>query len=130
MLPTTIKMNGDNGTSVLVFSNPTRDGNRIVYTAPSPQGDFEGRPTLEFSSNVSKGNVVGTLVKVTFPYWDSTAGKYDGFITHSTTIKRLSRHNLVTVRHAVSRLALLDWLDGSDVDITDAVLVALSENNL
>lgn len=72
----------------VVFGNATRNGNSVVYTAPSPQGDLEGRPSCRVSHERTRSGITKSLVQFIFPNYDSELNKYVGFDSVNLTLNR------------------------------------------
>jgi len=81
-LPTTFT------TDIGDFANPVEDGASVVYYADSPQGDLLGRPSLTFTSEVTKAGIARTLMSIKMPVYNAALGKYDGFIKHDEVLNR------------------------------------------
>lgn len=87
-LPATITLNVGSPAADVVYSDPRRVGNAIVYTAPSPQGDLAGALSLRFSSERTKGGIERTLVQFVTPLYNSTDKVYVGTRTTDLVVKR------------------------------------------
>jgi hypothetical protein len=73
-LPTTITAGS------VVFDNVSNiSGSSVIYYAPSPQGDLEGRPTLRVSHESTKAGIRRSLISLQKPIYNGTLGKYTGF---------------------------------------------------
>ena len=80
-LPDSITLN--DGTVNEVYSNKVRNGNVVVYYAPSPQGDLAGRPYLTVSQETTKAGIAKATVALTRPVLNTVTGKYDSFLKNS-----------------------------------------------
>lgn len=80
-LPDSLTLN--DGTVNEVYSNKVRNGNQVVYFAPSPQGDIAGRPTLTISQEMTKAGIAKATVVLTRPVYDAVFSKYVGFLKNT-----------------------------------------------
>lgn len=126
MLPDVITINAVAGTPATVsFTSPVRVGNSVVYSAVSPQGDLEGRPTLTISKDSTKNGIIGTNYKFVKPYWDGE--KYDGYITVGVTVKRSQKHVIADVASLLG-IAMATDLDAGG-NVTRAQLITMLSDN-
>jgi len=77
-METTLTVN--NGISDVVFTHMRTDDNRVVWTAPSPQGDFDGLLRLDRKAVKTKGGILTRTYAFTVPVYNADMGKYTGFI--------------------------------------------------
>lgn len=107
MLPDTITTTTGVGNDSTVYSLAKRNGNEVVYVAPSPQGDLLGSPELRFASQITKGGVARTLVQFKTPIYDATLGKYTGFLTTDLVVKRPTVADIADVEIELEKISEL-----------------------
>jgi hypothetical protein len=122
-LPATVTINCGSPAADVVFGNPRRQGNGILYTAPSPQDDLAGQLTLLVSTETTKAGIERTLRKIVEPVYDSATSSYPDRIETTTVLarKRTADHGVNGVGRAQEMMSKL--LD--DTNVNAAVLLAI-----
>lgn len=123
-LATSYTLNIGSPAADVVFDNQVKLAGAVVYTASSPQGDLEGRPSLTVTGVTRKNGLVSHLVNFKFPQWNSTLNKYDGYITAQMTVTRQGNHNVAQVERALE--AIREFLNNS----AGAASVAIASGSL
>lgn len=75
----TLTLVKNDGTTELTFTKRVVDASGATHwDAEGAQGDLEGRLSLKRASKKTKAGIVGRNLKLVFPYYNSTSGKYEG----------------------------------------------------
>lgn len=111
-LPTSITLNIGSPAADVVFTQVSETGSKATYVAPSPQGDLQGRPTLEVSHQTTKAGIMRSMSKFTFPRYNATTLKYDGeYVSYNVT----SRPTTGAVQGAKNAIeACAEFLDATN----------------
>jgi hypothetical protein len=85
MLPDTLQYSDQTAdTSSTTYSLEKTVGNIKYYSAPSPQGDVAGRPTLVITQSKSQKGILNLTMKFVDPVYDATLASYP---RHRTEIR-------------------------------------------
>lgn len=87
-LPTTITLNVGSPAADVVYDDVIKSGSSVQYSAPSPQGDIQGRRVLRVSHETTKAGVVRSLVRIEYPIFDSDSGTYKGLGSVNVVLAR------------------------------------------
>lgn len=101
--PDTITLNIGSPAADVVFTNKQRGSTpkETIWFADSPDGDLAGRPDLRIAHEETRGGVVRSNIRIRFPQKDPVTGKYNRFISASTTVNRTATE-LITAADAAA----------------------------
>jgi hypothetical protein len=77
-MDTTLTLN--DGTTNVSFTHKHNKDNMVLYTSPSPQGDFDGVRRLERKAAKAKTGILTRTSNLLMPIYDADLQKYTGFI--------------------------------------------------
>lgn len=108
-LPSSITLNVGSPAADRIFTDVSAiNGNSVVFSAVSPQGDLLGRPTLKISHETSaKSGLVRSLASFIVPFWDVTQDKYDGYEKADFVLNRNQKHTLQSATDMVEMMSEL-----------------------
>jgi hypothetical protein len=88
-LPSSITLTGGDPEVDLVFTDVSQlSGSSLVYYAPSPQGDLDGRPTLKISHETTGSGVKRSALILETPVLNPVTLKYGEFKKTTLTTNR------------------------------------------
>lgn len=73
-METTLTLN--DGTANVLFTWKRTEDGAVLWTSPSPQGDFDGIRRHERKAVKTKGNILQRTSITTIPLYDAETGKY------------------------------------------------------
>jgi hypothetical protein len=104
-----------NGVSDIVFTHKRTDDNSVVWTAPSPQGDFDGLLRLDRKAVKTKGGILTRTFVFTTPVYNADAAKYTGFIQGRVSLSAPSTVPTTEVAKVAAMIVgVLDVTDNPD----------------
>lgn len=96
----------------LVFDNVSNiSGSSVVYYAPSPQGDLEGRPTLRVSHESTKAGIRRSLISMVKPIYSASLGKYTGFEKADFVLNRPESASVAGAETTIEQMAVVIGLE-------------------
>lgn len=105
----------NNGVSDVVFTHKKTDDNAVLWTAPSPQGDFDGLIRLDRKATKTKGGILTRSYTIQMPVYDAALGKYTGFIQMRGSLSAPSTVATVEVAKAIAMsVALMNTAINAD----------------
>lgn len=69
----------NNGTSDVTFTKRSVDDGTVIWTAPSPQGDYEGTLRCKRTASKARSGVLSRDSEILVPYYVEDTG-YQGFL--------------------------------------------------
>lgn len=106
----------------ITYGSATRSGNTVMYSAPSPQADLDGRPTIRVSHERTKGKIVKTLIQLTRPFFDADRDVYDGYETINMTYIRKGGISLADGKKSLETMRKFLALAGVEDGIVEATI--------
>lgn len=82
----------------------------MLFYAPSPQSDLQGRPSLRVSHETTKKGIARSLGQFITPVYDSVAKTYKGFIKTDIVITRDITVSVADVEKEIEKLQELPIL--------------------
>lgn len=93
------------GTTPVVFTYRATDASGInTWTAPSPQGDLAGVPSLTRGTTKTRAGIVSRALKLTHPIYNSATGKYEGTVQARLVLNAPSSAPLASVEDQLAYL--------------------------
>lgn len=99
-METTLTLN--DGTANVVYTHKNTEDGEVLWTSPSPQGDFDGVLKHNRKAVKSKTGILTRTSTTIVPRYNATSGQYEGFVQVRTTTSAASTVPTTFVEKAVN----------------------------